>query len=172
MRIGQSVFSILSERLATMNRPRGVFVAAGEGPVTGLDTAPGRSFALRLLSSATDERVMMFEETAPPGTDTPLHVHHESDEVAYVLTGEVAFKMGDELAVGGPGACVFMPRDIPHAWKTSGPEPARILFLYTPARAGEFFEELARSSVGSGDEHALAGLVERHDMEVVGPSPF
>jgi len=33
----------------------------------------------------------------------------------------------------GPAACAFMPRNVPHAWKNSGSETARVLFLYTPA---------------------------------------
>jgi quercetin dioxygenase-like cupin family protein len=53
-----------------------------------------------------------------------------------VLSGEVTFKIGEEITVGGPGTCTFMPRGIPHAWMSTGAETARVLFLYTPARAG------------------------------------
>ena len=37
-----------------------------------------------------------------------------------------------------------MPRGLAHAWKNSGAETARVLFLYTPAGAGGFFEESQR----------------------------
>jgi hypothetical protein len=37
-----------------------------------------------------------------------------------------------------------MPRRLAHAWKNSGAETARVLFLYTPAGAGGFFEESQR----------------------------
>jgi uncharacterized cupin superfamily protein len=47
----------------------------------------------------------MFEETAPPGTQTNFHLHHASDEIAYVLSGEITFKIGDQITVGGPGTC-------------------------------------------------------------------
>ena len=56
--------------------------------------------------------------------------------MAYVLSGEITFKIGDEVTVGGPGACAFMPRGVPHAWKSTGAETGRVLFLYTPAKAG------------------------------------
>jgi len=56
--------------------------------------------------------------------------------VAYVLSGEITFKIGDEVTVGGPGTCAFLPRGVPHAWKNTGAEPRRVLFLYTPADAG------------------------------------
>jgi hypothetical protein len=71
-----------------------------------------------------------------------FHIHDGSDEVAYVLAGEITFKIGDEITVGGPGTSAFMPCDLPHAWKSTGAEPGRILFLYTPATAGKSWEEI------------------------------
>jgi quercetin dioxygenase-like cupin family protein len=116
-------------------------LAAGQGPVIR-HTAPGRSFTLKLQNGETNESVMMFEEVAPVGTVTNFHSHRESDEIAYVLSGEITFKIGDQVTVGGPGTCAFLPRDVPHAWKSTGAEAARVLFLYTPGRAGKMFEEL------------------------------
>jgi|SRR6516162_4105285 len=51
-----------------------------------------------------------------------IHLHHYSDEVAYVLRGEISFNLGDEFTVGGPGTCAFMPRGVPHAWKNTDAE--------------------------------------------------
>src|SRR3984957_1722569 len=102
---------------------------------------PGRSLSLKLLGRETGDSIMMFEETIPAGTKSTLHLHHDSDEVAYVLSGEVTFRIGDAVTVRGPGACAFLPRGVPHAWKNTGAETGRVLFLYTPAGAGGFFEE-------------------------------
>ena len=77
---------------------------------------------------------MMFEEVAPISTVTPMHLHHDSDEVAYVLSGEITFKIGDTVTVGGPGTCAFMPRDVAHARKSTGAEAGRVLFLIHPRR--------------------------------------
>jgi quercetin dioxygenase-like cupin family protein len=101
---------------------KGFVVPPGAGPVWNM--APGRSAALKLLSGQTGESVMMFEETVPPGTKSLFHLHHDSDEVAYVLSGEITFKIGDEITVGGPGSCAFLPRAIPHAWRTPALKPA------------------------------------------------
>ena len=123
----------------------GCVVLPGEAPVWKMAT-PGRSATLMLQSEATAESVMMFEETVPAGTPGgPFHLHYDSDEVMYVLSGEITFKIGDQVAVGGPGTCAFMPRGVAHAWKNTGDETARILFMYTPAGAGKWFEELSRS---------------------------
>jgi quercetin dioxygenase-like cupin family protein len=134
--------------------------------------SPGRSFALKLFGHETGQSIMMFEETLPAGTKSTLHLHHDSDEVAWVLDGEFTFKIGDEVTVGGPGTCAFMPRNVAHAWKNSGSETGRVLFLYTPAAAGGYIEELLDRSGSplSDDEHAT--LRHRHHWELLGPNPL
>ena len=151
---------------------QGIVVPAGQGQVW--DMSPGRSAAIKLLGAATGDSIMMFEETVPAGTKSTFHLHHDSDEVAYVLSGEVTFKIGDVVAVGGPGTCAFMPRGVPHAWKNSGAEAGRVLFLYTPARAGGLLEEQqqTRRTIAAMSEGEVAELRERHGWEIVGPSPL
>ena len=105
------------------------------GGGTHLDMgAPGRFSALKLLGRDTNESAMLFEETVPAGTKSLFHLHHDSDEVAWVLAGEITFKIGDDVSVGGPGTCAFFPRDVPHAWKNTGRETARVLFLHPGRR--------------------------------------
>jgi quercetin dioxygenase-like cupin family protein len=133
---------------------------------------PGRKSVLKLQNGDTEQSVMMFEETAPAGTVTPMHLHHDSDEVAYVLSGEITFKIGEEVTVGGPGTCAFMPRGVPHAWKNTGAETGRVLFLYTPAGAGGFFEERLGRPAGSINGEEANEIRRRHGWEIVGPPPF
>src|SRR4030088_3830853 len=97
---------------------QGIVVQPGQGQVSS--TTPGREFALKLLGGATGDSIMIFEETVPAGTKSTLHLHHDSDEVAYVLSGEITFLVGDDVTVGGPGTSAFMPRGVRHAWKSTG----------------------------------------------------
>ena len=62
------------------------------------------------------------------------------------IAGEFTFKIGDEVTAGGPGTCAFMPRNVPHAWKNTGSETGRVLFLYTPAAAGGLIEALSSTA--------------------------
>jgi quercetin dioxygenase-like cupin family protein len=133
-------------------------------------TSPGRFAALKLLGHETNESIMMFEETVPAGTASLHHLHRDSDEVAWVLDGEITFKIGDEVTVGGPGTCAFFPRNVPHAWKNTGSETGSVLFLYTPASAGAYVEELLERPPINDDEHDK--LRQRHRWEVVGPNPL
>jgi quercetin dioxygenase-like cupin family protein len=151
---------------------KGFVVPPGEGPVW--DMAPGRSAALKMLGGETAESVMMFEEDAPSGTVTPMHLHYDSDEVTYVLSGEFTFKIGDEVTVGGPGTCAFMPRGVPHAWKNTGLETGRALFIYTPAGAGKFFEDMSQMqrALSSMNDDEITALFQNYRSEIVGPPPF
>jgi quercetin dioxygenase-like cupin family protein len=141
------------------------------------NTVPsGRSVALKLPGETTGGSIMMFEEAVPTGTKSTLHLHHDSDEVAYVLTGEVTFNIGGEVTVGGAGSCTFMPRGVPHAWKSTGEETGRVLFLYTPARAGGLLEEQQQQRTNrkfaSMSERELTEICQRHGWEILGPSPL
>ena len=151
---------------------QGIVVQPGEGQVSS--TTPGREFALKLLGGATGDSIMIFEETVPAGTKSTLHLHHDSDEVAYVLSGEVTFMIGDEVTVGGAGAYAFMPRGVPHAWKSTGADTGRVLFLYTPAKAGGLIEEQHRTQrkFAAMSETELADILQRHGWELLGPSPL
>jgi mannose-6-phosphate isomerase-like protein (cupin superfamily) len=99
-------------------------IPPGQGAVWNM--APGRSATLKITSDIA-KSVMMFEEVAPTDTVTDLHIHHDraeangdggagesqqpvhdSDEVAYVLSGEVTFMIGDQVTVGGAGTCAFL----------------------------------------------------------------
>jgi len=132
---------------------KGFVVPSGGGKHLDSPT-PGRSFALKLLGRETGESVMLFEETLPAGTASLFHLHRDSDEVT----------------VGGPGTCAFMPRDVPHAWKNTGGETGRVLFLYTPATAGGYIEALSERRPTDDDERNK--LLQRHRWEVVGPNPL
>src|SRR5437764_11416617 len=145
----------------------GIVKLPGQGPVRNM--APGRAATLKLQNGETQESLMMFEEVAPVGTVTPMHLHRDSDEVAYVLSGEITFKIGDDITVGGPGTCAFFPRNVPHAWKNTGSETGRVLFLYTPAAAGGYVEELLERPAGPITDEERKKLCERYRWEVVGP---
>ena len=91
-----------------------------------------------------------MELLLPAGAETTFHIHRDSDEAAYVLSGEITFRIGDEVTIGGPGTCAFLPSGVPQAWKNTGAQTGRVLFLYTPASAGGFFEGATGPSGGFG----------------------
>jgi quercetin dioxygenase-like cupin family protein len=152
-----------------MSTTDGFVVPAGGG--THFDSpTQGRCFDLKLRGHETNGSIMMFEETLPPGTTSLFHLHHDSDEVAWVLSGEFTFMIGGTITAGGPGTCAFMPRDVPHAWKNTGNQTGRVLFLYTPAAAGGLIEALSERR--PADDAEREALFERHRWKVVGSNPL
>jgi mannose-6-phosphate isomerase-like protein (cupin superfamily) len=152
-----------------MTASKGLVIPPGGGKhLDGL--TPGSRFDLKLFNRDTDGSVMLFEEIAPAGRTSLYHLHRDSDEVFWVLAGEFSFKIGDEMTTGGPGTCAFMPRNVPHAWKNTGSDTGRVLFLYTPAAAGELIEALAEHR--PADDAERDRLYQRHHWQIVGPNPL
>ena len=148
---------------------KGVVVPAGGGK--HYEEAPGRFFDLKLLADQTGQSIMLFEETVPAGTKSTHHLHHDSDEVVWVLEGEFTFKIGDEVFSGGPGTCAFLPRAVPHAWKNSDAGPGRAVFLYTPGGAGKYIEEMRERPQTLSEAEREAERA-RHGWKLIGPNPL
>ena len=157
-----------------MTTKQGFVVPAGGGTRFEMG-APGRFADVKFVRHETNGSIMMFVETVPAGAKSLLHLHRVSDEVAWVLEGEITFLIGDDVWVGGPGTCAFFPRNVRHAWKSSGSQTGRVLFLYTPASAGGYVEELMhrreRAAPPMNDDERKE-LRERYQWEIVGPNPL
>ena len=148
---------------------KGIVVPAGGGK--HYEETPGRFFDLKLLADQTGQSIMLFEETVPAGTKSTHHLHHDSDEVVWVLEGEFTFKIGDEVFSGGPGTCAFLPRGVPHAWKSSDTGAGRAVFLYTPGDAGKYIEEM-RERPQTLSEAEREAQRARHGWKLIGPNPL
>lgn len=147
---------------------KGIVIPAGGGK--HYEDSPGRFFDLKLMADQTGRSIMLFEETVPAGTKSTHHLHHNSDEVVWVLDGEFTFKIGDDVFSGGPGTCAFLPRGVPHAWKASDAGPGRAVFLYTPGDAGKYIEEMrARPMLSEAEREAERT---RHGWKQIGPNPL
>src|SRR5262249_31529973 len=85
----------VTEEETSMDEAGGCVVPAGGGKHLEM-AAPGRFAALKLLGHETNDSIMLFEEPVPAGTKSFFHLHRDSDEVAWVLAGEITFKIGDE----------------------------------------------------------------------------
>jgi mannose-6-phosphate isomerase-like protein (cupin superfamily) len=126
---------------AVPNQPvtRGYLVGPGEGvPGQGPEvTASGRSTAgsLTLIELAIDG-------------GPPRHAHTREDESFYVLTGALEVECGEDRFQAGPGSFVFLPRNLPHVFRSVG-GPATALLIVTPGGLDEYFAELSAALAAS-----------------------
>lgn len=109
--------------------PEPAFVAADEGEARWW----GEGLAvLKATAADTGGQMTIVEITEPPGTEAPLHVHHNEDELFWVLDGDVTFQIGETTIEAHSGDWAFGPRHIPHRY-TVGEAGCRMLFILTPA---------------------------------------
>ena len=150
-----------------MTMRKGIVVPPGGGK--HLAEASGQVVSMKLFGRETGGSVTLFDQTVPAGSRSSwFHLHRDSDEIAWVLEGEFTFRIGEAVTTGGPGTCAFLPRNVPHAWKNSGAQPGRVVFLYTPASAGRFVEGMLEPPAG-GD---LTKQLEEAGWKVLGPNPL
>lgn len=134
--------------------------------------------------------VSCFEVVVPPGFDVGAHTHRRSQELFYVLEGELdllAFEPtsrtehgwrdwesagGDRVVRAGAGSCMFVPPGCPHAFMNPTDKPARMLFQSYPSPDHErYFEEICEifSAGRSVDSNAVQRLRERYDVSQITP---
>jgi quercetin dioxygenase-like cupin family protein len=106
------------------------------------DMAPGRPAIFKLLCDQTNGSIAIFEEVLPPGSGTPLHIHHTSDEVIHIHSGNFVVRLGDEKRPAGEGDWIFIPRGLRHAWRNTGTAVGRAFFIFTPGAGAKTVEEM------------------------------
>jgi oxalate decarboxylase/phosphoglucose isomerase-like protein (cupin superfamily) len=116
----------------------------------------------------------MIENILPAGfANLPLHIHPGFDEAFYVLEGELAFRVGDEVITATPGTLVYAPGDVPHTFaELTGLAPVRFLLWVTPGGHETYFEALAAASnaspTGYPSPEQVSALMAEHAIQIVG----
>lgn len=77
----------------------------------------GALIVFKALTSETGGKYWALEGLADAHMAVPLHAHTREDELWWVLEGEIAFTIGDERRVCGPGAFAYIPRGVPHTFQ-------------------------------------------------------
>jgi quercetin dioxygenase-like cupin family protein len=69
----------------------------------------------------------LAEATLEAGQGTQRHYHHETEEIYFVLAGELQVRLGDEVEVLCPYDAVRIPAETVRAVRNDGDEEARFL---------------------------------------------
>lgn len=132
-------------------KSRQIGVSSTSFKVAGADTAGG---------------LFVIEQANSARGGPPRHLHHEQDELWYVLEGEYVVEIGSDRHALTPGDCILGPRRIPHAWAFVGDSPGRLLIAFTPA--GKMQENFERDRK-AGEYRSDAETFRAYGMELVGP---
>jgi mannose-6-phosphate isomerase-like protein (cupin superfamily) len=108
----------------------------------------------------TNGRFCLVEFLKPPGEWTPLHVHKDSDQMQYVLEGELTVHLPGKSVVVGQRECINTPANVPHTecdeFVAAAGQPATELTLPPTDRPPPDIERLAALAAG-------------HQIELLGP---
>ena len=116
--------------------------------------------------------------TQRPGTATPMHVHTREAEAWFVLDGTVTYRAGTELTTLSSGDFIYLPKDVPHAFRVNGPRPVRYLALAFPGALLDLYTEigvpasarrLPDGGLAAADVEAWNMLAPSYGLRVVGP---
>lgn len=158
--------------MTQLGQPRTAVVL---GPGEGLDVSRrnGRDSVLKVAGKDTAGHLAIGEIAHPPGVPgPPLHVHPNTEEAFYVLAGQLRVRVGEHEHTLGAGGFILVPRGLAHTFATAGPEPARFLFVCSPAGFEQFAIDVADAERQLGHELAPAEMItlaSRQDWQMVGP---
>jgi quercetin dioxygenase-like cupin family protein len=108
----------------------------------------GGLITFKVTSEQSGGVLCMFEHTAGRGKMTPLHLHPDDDEMAYILEGELLLHIDGVERKAGPGDVVWIPRGVPHAFLVTS-EVERSLWVVTPGGVMEaFYRQAGESASG------------------------
>jgi quercetin dioxygenase-like cupin family protein len=114
--------------------------------------------------------------TQPAGTAPPMHLHTREAEAWYLLEGTLTYQAGDERVDLEAGGFIYLPRGVPHAFRTTS--AVRYLALTLPGGVMELYDEVGTPAPErrlpdggiTGEEIARwMAAAPRYGLQVVGP---
>jgi quercetin dioxygenase-like cupin family protein len=137
----------------------------------------GTLTTIKASGDTTDGRVGVFQQLAPRGSGSPLHVHRDEDEWFYVIEGQLTFWVGGQVIEAPAGSFVYGPRGIPHTFVVTSDE-ALYLFVTQPAGFENFYRAIGEPATSltippppsePPDPSRLAAVAAEFGIEVIGP---
>lgn len=151
-----------------------IILAAGEGDRQTF--LGGGLHTWKLLADDTGGALFMFEDELVKGKTTPRHLHPDTDELTYLLDGEILSYVDGVQTRLTAGSVVYVPRGVEHAFLVLS-DTARLLSIGTPASSQAFYRG---ASIPATDDTAdlvdiprlQASAQENGGVELLGPPPF
>jgi quercetin dioxygenase-like cupin family protein len=135
----------------------------------------GGLYEVKATGAETNGQATIVEMTIPAGSGPPPHTHSGGESV-YVLEGRIKYHIDGEVLDGGPGSFFYVPEG---TWENFEPtEQVRLLVIYTPGGADEFFAEAAEPAerrelpppmTEAPDIGRIVSIAEKHGMAMRPP---
>lgn len=124
----------------------GIFVGPDGGDAL-INPIGGRMVA-KVRDMYTAGAYSVHDNLIPAGSPGPRpHLHRRHEEAFYVLEGRLTVRVGPRTIEAPVGSFVVVPRGVVHQPSNPGPEPTRVLLIFSPGGMDRFFEEAAEGRI-------------------------
>lgn len=136
----------------------------GEGRCYNVLGAP-----ITVMSSGDTRDLFFAHHPVPAGFGVPLHLHHDEDEMAYVVEGEITFETAEGETLAGPGTFVHLPRGVAHGFSNRSGKDALMVAVASEGGALEsVFRELDEEARKAPlDGPTIGGVLARNRLELL-----
>lgn len=129
------------------------------------------AMVVKMAGEATGAAFSLLEAEEPPGFGPPMHIHRDTAEAFYVLSGEYIIHVEDREFRCPTGSFIYVPVGVRHGFRV-GATPSRKLNLFAPAAMTGYFDELSAAiAADEADPAQLEKIAVRYGVEIVGPVP-
>lgn len=129
--------------------------------------------SILLDGAATEGQLTMMRTSLPEGAASPVHMHSAEDEMFLLLRGSGIFWFGDDRLELGEGGVVYLPRDVPHAYRFTS--AVDLITICTPSGSEGFFRQaghdlrIAKPDGWAITPASLGAAAAAHGVTIVGP---
>jgi len=123
---------------------------------------------LGLPAAWTDGGFFIAEQPMAPRILVPPHVHRHEDQVAYVISGRLGFRVGDVEVELEAGQFIRRGRGVPHTNWNPTDEPATMLEITFPGHLETYFRGLdALTRSGEATQEQVRALAADYGITFV-----
>lgn len=132
----------------------------------------------KVLTHETNGGLFVMEQLhKSKGMGPDRHLHHEQDELFFVIEGEYIAEIGSNRVRLKAGDSILGPRGIPHAYLFVGTTPGRMLISYAPAGKMEaYFRSFSAAGRVAPTDNSPEAVTKRkaenyaaYGMQYIGP---
>lgn len=104
--------------------------------------ALGMKVTIKCRGEDTDGSYSCMEYQLAPGDGSQTHTHTQEDETWYMLEGDMEWSLQNRLFSATKGSFLRLPSGIPHSFRNTSSQPARMLVSCVPAGLEKYFLEI------------------------------
>jgi len=101
----------------------------------------GDRYRFLITGETSGGSCFIVECLVPPGGGPPMHTHLREDECFYLVEGELEIEVGGKRVDVRAGDFVHAPRGVPHTYRNTGSDHAKMIATFTPAGMEGWFEK-------------------------------